>query len=96
MIEAGAGVSSSYSDKEYSDAGAEITQDTKKVFSCPMILKVEPPTIAEIEMMNQKTILISAIQLKTRKKTYFEALSRKKITFFSHRITIPPTLDINW
>ncbi|REG96070.1 alanine dehydrogenase [Flavobacterium aquicola] len=80
MIEAGAGMSSSYSDKEYSDAGAEISQDTKKVFGCPMILKVEPPTIAEIEMMNSKTILISAIQLKTRKKAYFEALSRKKIT----------------
>ena len=80
MIEAGAGMSSSYSDKEYSDAGAEISQDTKKVFGCPMILKVEPPTIAEIEMMNPKTILISAIQLKTRKKSYFEALSRKKIT----------------
>jgi alanine dehydrogenase len=45
-----------------------------------MILKVEPPTVAEIEMMNPKTILISAIQLKTRKKSYFEALSRKKIT----------------
>ncbi|HEU4788397.1 MAG TPA: alanine dehydrogenase [Flavobacterium sp.] len=80
MIEAGAGVSSSYSDKEYSEAGAEITQDTKKVFGCPMILKVEPPTVAEIEMMHPKTILISAIQLKTRKKSYFEALSRKKIT----------------
>jgi alanine dehydrogenase len=80
MIEAGAGVSSSYTDKEYSEAGAEITQDTKKVFGCPMLLKVEPPTIAEIEMMNPKTILLSAIQLKTRKKSYFEALSRKKIT----------------
>ena len=80
MIEAGAGVSSSYTDKEYSEAGAEITQDTKKVFGCPMILKVEPPTVAEIEMMHAKTILISAIQLKTRKKSYFEALSRKKIT----------------
>jgi len=80
MIEAGAGVSSSYSDKEYSEAGAEITQDTKKVFSCPMILKVEPPTMAEIEMMNSKTILLSAIQLKTRRKSYFEALARKKIT----------------
>jgi alanine dehydrogenase len=80
MIEAGAGMSSSYGDKEYSDAGAEITQDTKKVFGCPMILKVEPPTLAEIELMNPKTILISAIQLKTRKKGYFEALSRKKIT----------------
>ena len=80
MIEAGAGVSSSYSDKEYSEAGAEITQDTKKVFGCPMLLKVEPPTIAEIEMMAPKTIVLSAIQLKTRKKSYFEALSRKKIT----------------
>jgi len=80
MIEAGAGLSSSYTDKEYADAGAEISQDTKKVFGCPMILKVEPPTIAEIELMNPKTILISAIQLKTRKKAYFEALSRKKVT----------------
>ncbi|WP_281324018.1 alanine dehydrogenase [Flavobacterium sp. IMCC34518] len=80
MIEAGAGASSSYSDREYSEAGAEITQNTKKVFSCPMLLKVEPPTTAEIEMMNPKTILLSAIQLKTRKKSYFEALSRKKIT----------------
>ncbi|MFV5684618.1 alanine dehydrogenase [Flavobacterium sp. GB2R13] len=80
MIEAGAGESSSYSDKEYFEAGAEITNDTKKVFSCPMILKVEPATLAEIEMMNRETILISAIQLKTRKKAYFEALAKKKIT----------------
>ncbi|WP_199734567.1 alanine dehydrogenase [Flavobacterium sp. RSP15] len=80
MIEAGAGLSSSYTDKEYSDAGAEITNDTKKVFSCPMILKVEPATLAEIEMMNSQTILLSAIQLKTRKKNYFEALTKKKIT----------------
>ncbi|MBP6181001.1 alanine dehydrogenase [Flavobacterium sp.] len=80
MIEAGAGESSSYSDKEYFEAGAEITNDTKKVFSCPMILKVEPATLAEIEMMNHEAILISAIQLKTRKKAYFEALTKKKIT----------------
>lgn len=80
MIEAGAGESSSYSDKEYSDAGAEITADTKKVLGCPMILKVEPLTMDEIEMINPQTIVISAIQLKTRKKEYFEALTRKKIT----------------
>jgi alanine dehydrogenase len=79
MIEAGAGLSSSYTDKEYSNAGAEITSDTKKVFGCPMILKVEPVTLSEIEMMNPQTIIISAIQLKTRTKAYFEALSKKKI-----------------
>lgn len=80
MIESGAGESSSYSDKEYSDAGAEITKDTKKVYGCPILLKVEPPTLSEIELMNQQTILISAIQLKTRKEAYFEALRKKKIT----------------
>lgn len=80
MIESGAGESSSYTDKEYSDAGAEITHDTKKVFSCPMILKVGPPTIEEIEMMNHQAILISSIQLKTKSKAYFEALRKKKIT----------------
>ncbi|MCD0475817.1 MULTISPECIES: alanine dehydrogenase [unclassified Flavobacterium] len=80
MIESGAGESSSYTDKEYSDAGAEVTKDTKRVFGCPMLLKVEPPTINEIKMMNPETILISAIQLKTKKKTYFEALAHKKIT----------------
>lgn len=80
MIESGAGESSSYTDKEYSDAGAEITKDTKRVFGCPFLLKVEPPTLAEIEMINPETVIISAIQLKTKKKAYFEALAQKKIT----------------
>ncbi|MBA4320910.1 MAG: alanine dehydrogenase, partial [Flavobacterium sp.] len=77
---AGAGESSSYSDKEYSDAGAEITNDTKRVFGCPIILKVEPPSLVEIDMISPKSIIISAIQLKTRKKAYFSALTKKKIT----------------
>jgi alanine dehydrogenase len=80
MIEAGAGINSSYTDKDYAEAGAEVTNDTSKVFSCPIILKVEPPTLQEISLMNPEAILISAIQLKTQKKEFFEALSQKKIT----------------
>ncbi|KGO94692.1 alanine dehydrogenase [Flavobacterium subsaxonicum] len=80
LMECGAGLNASYTDKEYSDAGAEVTHDTKKVFSCPVILKVEPPSVKEIEMMNPETLIISAIQLKTQKKEYFEALKTKKIT----------------
>lgn len=80
MIESGAGDNASYSDKDYSDAGAEVTFDTKKVFSCPMILKVEPPTLDELDLMEPKTILISAIQLKTQEVSYFEKLTEKKIT----------------
>lgn len=80
LIESKAGESASFTDKEYSDAGAEVTKDTKKVFSCPIILKVEPPTIPEIDMMNPQTIVISAIQLKTQRKEYFQALATKRIT----------------
>lgn len=80
MIESGAGASASYCDKEYSDAGAEVTADTKKVFSCPILLKVEPLTMQEIELVKMGAIVISAIQLKTRKKEYFEALAKKKVT----------------
>lgn len=77
LIESGAGMGAGYTDMHYSDAGAEITSDTKKVFSCPIVLKVEPPTLEEIEMMQSSTVLISAIQLKTRQKNYFQALAKK-------------------
>ena len=80
LMEAGAGLGANYSDKEYSEAGAEITTDTDKVFSCPMLLKIEPPTLEEIGKMNENTLLISAVQLKTREKNYFETLHKKKIT----------------
>lgn len=80
LIEKGAGEGASFSDKAYADAGAQLTQDTKKVFSCPLILKIEPPTLEEIEMIHPKSVLISALQLKTREKKYFEAISKKKIT----------------
>ena len=84
MIESGAGESSSFTDLEYSKAGAEVTKDTKKIFGCPMILKVEPPTIKEIDLINPQTIVISAIQLKTQKKAYFEALAHKRITALAY------------
>ena len=80
LIENGAGDEAGFSDKDYSEAGAELTGDKKKVFGCPMVLKVEPPTLEELELINPKTVLISALQLKTRQKSYFDALAKKKIT----------------
>ena len=80
LIESGAGLSSSYCDREYSEAGAEITTDTKKVLSCPLLLKVEPLTLEEIEHVAINAVIISAIQIKTRQKEYFQALMKKKAT----------------
>src|SRR5699024_6635870 len=80
LIERHAGIDASFSDKEYAEAGGEITRDTEKVFACPLILKVEPPTDKELEMMNPQTVLISALQIKAQKKTYFQGLAKKRIT----------------
>ena len=80
LIESKAGEGAHYSDKDYSEAGAEVTNDTAKVFSCPMILKVEPPSLEELEMVNPQTVLISALQLKTQSKNYFEKLASKRVT----------------
>ncbi len=80
LIESGAGEAASYTDLDYTNAGAEITKDTKKVFSCPLLLKVEPPTLSEIELMNPQAIVISALQIKTQSKKYFEQLAKKRIT----------------
>jgi alanine dehydrogenase len=80
LLESGAGSGASFSDKDYSEAGAEITKDTAKVFACPMVLKVEPPSIEQIKLLNPQAILISALQLKTQSKKYFETLAAKRIT----------------
>ena len=80
LLEAGAGKGANFSDKDYSEAGAEITKDTAKVYACPMILKVEPPSLEQIKLINPQTILISALQIKTQNKKYFEALASKRIT----------------
>ncbi|MFT7051059.1 MAG: alanine dehydrogenase [Psychroserpens sp.] len=80
MIESGAGEGANFKDKSYSEAGAEVTKDTSKVFSCPILLKVEPPSIDEIKLINPQTLLISALQLKTQSKSYFQALAAKRIT----------------
>lgn len=80
LIEKGAGEAASYSDLDYSKAGAEITTDTKIIFSCPVIVKVAPPTLDEIKLMAPYTVVWSTIQLKTLTREYFETLSKKKIS----------------
>lgn len=80
LLESGAGEGARFSDKDYSEAGAEISKDTAKVFACPMVLKVEPPTMEQIKLLNPQAILISALQIKTQTKKYFEALAAKRIT----------------
>ena len=80
VIETGAGDGANFSDKDYSEAGAKISYDVKEAFGCNIILKVEPPSLDEIKLINPQSILFSALQLKTQTKKYFETLASKRIT----------------
>lgn len=78
-VETGAGLGSNYPDKEYSDAGAKIVYSSKEVYEAHAVLKIEPPTLKEIEYLSPGKILISAFQYGSQTSTYLEAINRKKV-----------------
>ena len=79
-IETKAGIDSKFEDQEYSEAGAKIVYSAKEVFESEIVLKIEPPTLEELEMMKNGKTLISAIQMASLSPEYIKALQKKKIT----------------
>jgi alanine dehydrogenase len=79
IIESGAGVGANFSDKDYSDQGAQISFNKKDVFSADVLVKIAPPTLEEVELMHKGQTLISAMQMGGLKETYLKALLAKKI-----------------
>ncbi|NPA43222.1 MAG: alanine dehydrogenase [Chlorobi bacterium] len=80
MIESGAGEGALYSDHEYAEAGAEVVYDRERVFGNHLVLKVEPPTPEEVEMMKPGSVLMSALQINVQKRKFFDALIKRRIT----------------
>ena len=79
IIESGAGEKSFFSDHEYSEAGAEITQSKKRVFESDIIIKIAPPTIEEIEYFHPGQVLVSALQFPLTTKEYLQKLIDKRV-----------------
>ena len=80
VIEHNAGFGANFTDKEYSDAGAEIVFSIEEIYNTDIIVKIEPPTKTELKLLKKGQQLISAIQLQTRNKEYFQELLKKDIT----------------
>ena len=80
LIESGYGDNANFSDHEFSEAGAKVIYDTKEIYQADIIMKVEPPTLEEVEMMKGRQILISALQITTQNQEYINKLLSKKIT----------------
>ncbi|HCH43989.1 alanine dehydrogenase [Algoriphagus ornithinivorans] len=80
IVESGAGLASKFSDQDFSDAGAKVVYSSKEAFQSEVVLKVDAPSLTEIESMNQGACLISALQIGKQNKEFIEALNAKKIT----------------
>ncbi len=79
IVETGAGEGSFFSDLQYSESGAKITQNPREAYEQDLVLKINPPTTDEIEMLKMNTYLVSALQINLRDKEYFLKLAEKKI-----------------
>jgi len=79
-VETGAGNGSKFSDNDYSEAGAKIVYSHKEVFQADVILKVEPPSLEEIEYIKPGRILLSALQTGHQTVEYIHAINDKKLT----------------
>lgn len=84
VIESGAGRNANFSDIQFSEAGAEIVQNNKDVYACDTILKIDPPTLTEIELMKPGQLLISALQINQLDSVLLRKLMEKKINAMAY------------
>uniref|UniRef100_A0AAX7UY21 proton-translocating NAD(P)(+) transhydrogenase n=1 Tax=Astatotilapia calliptera TaxID=8154 RepID=A0AAX7UY21_ASTCA len=60
QVESGAGDESKFSDQQYRDAGATIT-DVKGALGSDLVLKVRAPSLSEVDLLKPKSTLVSFI-----------------------------------
>jgi alanine dehydrogenase len=82
-IEHNAGERSHYSDRDYSEAGAQIVYDRSAVYQCPILVKSAPPVEDDIPLLQMNQIIISPIHHSALKKEIIEKMMAKRITALS-------------
>jgi alanine dehydrogenase len=80
VVETNAGKGAHYEDKDFSEAGARIVYSSEEVYKAEIIIKVDPPTLEEINWMKPGQCLISALQLSVQPENYLKQLLKKKVT----------------
>jgi alanine dehydrogenase len=83
-METGAGRQASYSDKEYSEAGARIVEKREEVMQCDIILRVAPFDAEETGMLRVGQVIISNMQLQSHCSESIEKLMQKKMTCIAY------------
>lgn len=83
VVETKAGDGASYTDQDYSEAGAKIAYDKKEVFECDILVKSAPVSESECELLKPNQYIISPIHLAAMKREILQKMMDKKITALS-------------
>ncbi len=85
MIETNAGKNANFTDTDYSEAGAQIAYTPEEVYkNAKLILKVAPPSEAELELVQEKQTLLSILQIAMQPRDFVSKLRTKKITALAY------------
>ncbi|MGA2471342.1 MAG: Re/Si-specific NAD(P)(+) transhydrogenase subunit alpha [Solirubrobacteraceae bacterium] len=82
LVQAGAGAEAIIPDQLYSDAGATIGKDAAKVWAAPLVVKVAPPSKAEIAQLKAGGTLIAFLAPLSSAETT-KGLAKAKVTAFA-------------
>jgi alanine dehydrogenase len=86
LMETGAGLAINYSDSYYAESGAEIMETAEEVFQANLILKITPPTLREVEMMQPRTTVYSFLYLHQLSTPLLEKMSGKRINALAYEL----------
>ena len=84
-VERGAGEPMSYSDLQYSEAGAFLV-DKAEVYGAEIVLKIAPPTLEELEMMNDRSSVFSMLQLSNLSAECISLMMKKKMNAVAYEL----------
>lgn len=79
-VETNAGLGANFTDRDYSEAGAEICHSRDEVFKCDIIFKVAPLIDEEVDLLPGGQTVISALQISIQPKKILQKLMEKKVT----------------
>lgn len=85
-IQRGAGLPMSYTDIQFSEAGAFIVDSAEEVFHADIIFKITPPTIEELTMMQNRSSIFSVLQLSNLSKEAIELMMQKKMNAVAYEL----------
>lgn len=85
-VQRGAGLPMSYSDMQFSEAGAFLVDSPEEVFSADIVFKITPPTIEQLNMMQNRSTIFSMLQLSNLSKEAIELMMKKKMNAIAYEL----------